>query len=56
MRMSQLIAKIEDRVIVAAPKVQHKTQAVIARSALSLGERLVALSVKAAPKAEPQQG
>ena len=54
MRISTLIRKVEDRVVADAPKVQAKTQAVVARSALSLGSALVALSVKVAPKPEVQ--
>ena len=56
MRLSKLIAKVEDRVVADAPKVQARAQHTVARSAGWLSAKLAKLADKAAPKSEVQQG
>ena len=50
MRLSKLIAQVEDKVITNAPVVKAKTQSLAARSALSLSSSLATLAVKLAPQ------
>lgn len=54
MRMSQLIAKCEDKVIANAPKAKAKAQQYTARTCLALSAKLAALAVKATPSTTQQ--